>query len=387
VFRYLAGLGIKGASNRLHFIVPELMTKFPAHMNLSQALWYSSGALRRLRRMIRTHSDSVLIPSAVTWIEKRLCTYLATPMFTIDPAIAEILSSRSAAKRLFIDSNVNVPNGTHDVTTEEDFIISISRLVAANLDVNRWRVKLNYDLNNDSYAVLPIHKFAILKALRQEMHHVTIMNGNNPSAWYSRPVQISARRKVISALNAELSSKIKIFRTDKYPSWNVYLKFMKLVGCVIEAEPPQVLGHVKGICFIEPGGKINIASSGGIDVIENERSQEVGYNFPQYFTSAKALQNATQSVAMTLYKKYAAIGHIAITFISFWDPYDNIPKLWAESISFGMTPIFGALGTYALVNGTDKEMLNPFSPNLSSPHMKHMVFIPLMHHSVSFNSN
>jgi len=96
---------------------------------------------------------------------------------------------------------------------------------------------------------------------------------------YSRPVQIAARRRVISALNADLASKIKIFRYDKYPSWSVYLKFMKQVGCVIEAEPPQILGHVKGLCFIEPGGKIDVCPSGGVDVIENERAQEVLFAF------------------------------------------------------------------------------------------------------------
>jgi hypothetical protein len=110
VYRYLAALGIKGASNRLHFVVPELMSKFPDHMNLSQVLWYSSGALRRLRRMTRSYPDSVLVPSAVTWIEKRICTYLGIPAFSIDPAIAEVLTSRSAAKRLFMVSIIPPPH-------------------------------------------------------------------------------------------------------------------------------------------------------------------------------------------------------------------------------------------------------------------------------------
>ena len=74
---------------------------------------------------------------------------------------------------------------------------------------------------------------------------------------------------------------------------------------------------------------------------------------------------------------------LIVTFISFWDPYDNIPKLSAESLSLGMSPICGALGPYAVVNNTDKLMPNPFFPILTTPNLKYMVFVPFFHHSVS----
>ena len=168
---------------------------------------------------------------------------------------------------------------------------------------------------------------------------------------------------------------------NRFPSFEVYLKFMQQYGAVIEAEQAQVLGQVDGLCFIAPNGDISVAASGGVDIIQNERGQEIGNMFPQYSTSAKALEGATLAVATTLFKNYDAIGYVTISFVSFWDPYDSMPKLWAEKISFGMTPIFGALGTFSILNSYDMGLPNPHFPKMVSSEMKHMVFLPFCYHS------
>ena len=80
IHRFLAGIGIRSVTNRLHIVVPELIPKLPSHMTIAQCLWYSAGALRKIRRLVASHShpsSSCIVPAAVTWIEKRIawCDY------------------------------------------------------------------------------------------------------------------------------------------------------------------------------------------------------------------------------------------------------------------------------------------------------------------------
>jgi hypothetical protein len=166
--------------------------------------------------------------------------------------------------------------GSHDINNQEDFTIAMSRLIASNLDVNQYKISLNYDFNNDSYALFDVNCMPILATLRKEIQTITALNGNNSNAWFSRPVQISARRRIISSLNAHFVKNLIICRGDKYPSWPVYLKFMSQVGGVIEALPAQPLGIVKGVCFIDPLGNVKTVPSGGINAVINERCQEIG---------------------------------------------------------------------------------------------------------------
>ena len=382
IHKFLAGLGIGSITQRLHFVVPELIQRLNSTMTVASILWYSAGALRKLRRMTRTIPNCVIIPSAATWVEQRIAVYLDVPMISIDPQIAEQVSSRSQARREFMEAKVNVSVGAHDVFSLEDFFISLSRLIASNLDVQRWKIRLNHDFNNDSVAVVASSQLSVVHALRKEMNHLITMNQGNPGAWYSRPVQISARRRLISCLQQEFVSKVVILRNDKYPTWSVYLRFLQEYGATVEAEQPQVLGRVSGLSFVDPNGNISLAPSGGVDVISNEKCQDFASIFPQCSTSASALEGATTRVVSHLYEKYKAIGHITVTFTSFWDQYENMPKLWAESISFGMEPIYGAIGILHAADRKNEIRGDGFfipGPEMAK-RMKSMVHIPLAYH-------
>ena len=382
IHKFLTGLGIGSVSQRLHFVVPELIQRLNSTMTVASMLWYSAGALRKLRRMSRAIPNCVIIPSAATWVEQRIAVYLGIPMMSIDPQIAEQISSRSQARREFMDSKVNISVGAHDVYSLEDFFISLSRLIASNLDVQRWKIRLNHDFNNDSVAVIATSHLSVVAALRKEMNHLITMNQGNPGAWYSRPVQISARRRLITCLQQEFASKVTILRNDRYPSWSVYLRFLLQHGAVVEAEQPQVLGRVTGLSFVDPNGNILLAPSGGVDVLSNEKCQDFASIFPQKSTSVKALEGATTSIVSHLYKKYNAIGHIAVTFISFWDTYENMPKLWAENISFGMSPVYGAIG---ILHASDRQNeirgSGFFLPGAEvAERLNNMVHIPFAYH-------
>ena len=47
--RFLNTLGISTLPHRLHFIVPEMVHLLPPHMPLAMVLYYSTGALRKIK--------------------------------------------------------------------------------------------------------------------------------------------------------------------------------------------------------------------------------------------------------------------------------------------------------------------------------------------------
>ena len=66
--------------------------------------------------------------------------YLTTIIATIDPIVSDTITSKSLSKQLFTDAHINIPVGAHDIHTEDDISIALARLIASNLDVNRWLV-------------------------------------------------------------------------------------------------------------------------------------------------------------------------------------------------------------------------------------------------------
>ena len=127
---------------------------------------------------------------------------------------------------------------------------------------------------------------------------------------------------------------------------------------------------------------MQVANSGGADVIENEKHQDIGHVYPQCTTNSGALTSATASIAKFLHEKHSVIGHLSVRFLSFWDPHENIPKLWAETLVFGMSPIFGAIGTVnAARPGNDVRRGGFILPSSEiSNDLNHLVHIPFSYH-------
>ena len=131
-----------------------------------------------------------------------------------------------------------------------------------------------------------------------------------------------------------------------YGSWQDYVWFLCQYGATIEADPPEILGHVDGLCFIDPAGEVEVLRS--VDAVLNEQYQKISFVYPQSSTPPYALNGALLSVAKKLYEKWSVVGYVTVSFVSFWDAFDSIPRLWAQSISFGMNWAFGGIGTASI---------------------------------------
>ncbi|KAJ1427719.1 hypothetical protein B484DRAFT_419614 [Ochromonadaceae sp. CCMP2298] len=343
--KFLALLGVSILPKRLHFITPEQINHLPQHLSLASALWYSPGALNKLRTFTRRFQSSIVVPASVTWVEKRIASYLDISLLAPESSIAETISSRSFMKSIFMEASINIPLGSHDIYSLDDLFVALSRLISSNVGVSKWVIRLNNDWNNESAVALDVAKLPLLQNLRSEQHQLAGDN-DNVAAWFTREVQLSVRKRVLRLLKKDFASKVRICRKDLYPTWDYYLKMLRQFGAVVEAEPLEKLGYVDATCFVDPTGKVHDCR--GFEVHMNDNYQAENYLYPQTITPPSALEGALEAVATFLFQRYHVLGYVTVQFMSLWDAHENIPRLWATGIYLGMRAIHGAMGTTAV---------------------------------------
>mmetsp|Transcript_17270 Transcript_17270/g.28993 ORF Transcript_17270/g.28993 Transcript_17270/m.28993 type:complete len:899 (+) Transcript_17270:37-2733(+) len=380
--KLLSLLGISVLPKRLHFITPEQINHLPQHLSLASALWYSPAALNKLRTFTRRFASSIVVPATVTWVEKRIATYLGISVLAPESHVAETVSSRSFMKSVFMESQVNIPLGSHDIFTQDDLFVALSRLISSNVGVNRWLIRLNYDWNNESMVVFDVSKLPLVESLRTEQHRMAGEH-DNVAAWFTREVQLSVRKRVLHMLKKDFVQKLRICRKDIYASWEYYLRILKQYGAVAEAEPLEKLGYIDGTCFVDPVG--NVHGCKGTEVHMNEHYQIENYLYPQTLAPKSSLEGATTAVAKYLFERYHVLGYVTVSFLSLWDAHENIPRMWALGIQLGMRSFHGALGTTAVAcrhtqNHTTEAIPMPLSMLPEIPDGKFCVYIPIVVH-------
>lgn len=367
------GIETEFIANRVHFIVPELIHSCPQHMSLAQVLWCSSEAMRKLKHFIVQHNyNAVIVPTNITWVEKRLSYYLKVPVLAPDVASILSMNSRSFQKNILAEANFNLPVGVHDLHTQNDVTVSLARLVAGNIDVNRWIMRLNYSINNEGVAVIDVGNWSLVAALRSEYNTLQKMNENDPNFWFSRSTQISVRKRVLKFLQStEGENAFVIGRLDVYPTWELYCHKMSKIGATLEAEAPGgMIGYVRGLCFIDPTSvdvdrvtdelgptaEPTIQTFNGSEILLDDWYCPQSSMYPQTKIPAKALENATHALASLLASKYQIIGYLSVDFMVIWDYTACCPKMWAMCFSFGKNTCFDCVG---IVNGHQPQTLVP----------------------------
>jgi IQ domain-containing protein H len=342
--KFLALMNISILPNRLTFMVPELSRDLPDTMPVAQALWYSSSTLRKLRCIHEfNHGDSVIIPGDLGWVEKRIANYLGIRMLSSEPIVAHELTSKSQSKKVFLETGMNIPIGAHDIYTEEDLLVSLTRLMSSNLDISRWVIRLNADHNGEGTVYVDASKLPIIQALKGEQFSL-MHTSADPEAWFERHVQLNARKRILNAFQESQMSIMQICRRDLFPSWSVFLKFMKQVGVVVEAEPPLMQGRLESYCFVDPCGEAHVSPGG---VVISEHYQRQGVVYPQAIVHPNALEGATRAVAGKLYDTFGVIGYITVSYTAFYDSFDGTPRLWANGLQFGLNATCGAIWSLA----------------------------------------
>ena len=345
-------MGVMGISiypKRLHFIVPEMSSRLPSHISIGLALWCSPHALRKIRSHTSKAALAYILPCGVSFAEKRIAYVLNTPILAPDSETAQNLRSKSYAKKVFMDCSMNICVGCHDIHSLQDLIIGLSRLMACNIDVRRWTVRLNYDLNNESIAILDTNRVAIMSDLAREQEQ--IVRDSNISAWYSKQVQSSVRQKLMDALSAELPLKLVILNKDLYRNFDSYLKYVARDGCVIEAMTTEITGMLNGSFFVSPSGNVTFCS--GTEIIYDKHFRELCYLSPQTLTPQPALVAACKHLGEHLHRTRDVVGFVSVKFEAYFDGLTSAAKLMAHSIYPGLTNYIGACGVGAVASLAD----------------------------------
>jgi IQ domain-containing protein H len=341
-------LGIPTIPKRLHFIVPELLDRLPAHISLAQTLLCSTDALTKIKFFINRIPNAMIIPTHISWADKRLGDYFNIPSLSPEPLVGVTMQSKSFIKKHFMEASVNIPVGAHDIFSEDDLIVALSRLISTNLDIRRWVLKLNYDHNNESVAYIDVEKLSVINGLRKEQAKILAESKNNLLSWYSRPVQFSVRQRIISTLRNEFPRKVVICNTHIYPKWENYLAQVQVHGLVIEEEPIEKLGYVEGLCFVDPQGEITYHDD--CEMVVDDKYQTQAILMPQSCAPKKAVEGASKAIVKDLFTKFQVIGHVTVQYVVSWNGLKAIPRLSALGIRTGFTPSFSTIGNAAVIS-------------------------------------
>lgn len=344
--KFLSLMGISVLPKRLHILVPEMIDKLPPYLSLAQQLWVSVQTLRKIRSYIKRAKHAEVVCSTMGWAERRIANYLGVPLVGCDPSHAQVLSNRSVLKNLLMEASVSIPIGAHDICGLEDLFVALSRLIAANLGVIRWIIRLNCDHNQEGTAIVDVERMPMILALRNEQREV-VGEKESLSAWFARPVQIEVRKRIMTALKTDFLQIVRFCRKDIYPTWDHFLRQVHQLGAVVEAEPLEKLGTVVSPVFITPTGEVQ--QMGGVEALCDDFGQIQSYIYPQQITPPPALAGVTEMLSRRLNEEQQVVGHATLTFTSLWDGLDCQPRLWTTDLSFGSNALFGALGTAAVL--------------------------------------
>lgn len=163
--KLLAMVGVaEGAESqkRIHVVTPENAGGFPHHnLSLATELLYSPHALTRIRHLTagrmayivpgRVSRDDIAVADILGLCARKTneldinsipTVCLDLPLLASEPDVSQLYSSKSGAKKIFLDAGVGVPPSAGDIFSEDQLLESLSHLVAAQPLISRWIFKL-----------------------------------------------------------------------------------------------------------------------------------------------------------------------------------------------------------------------------------------------------
>lgn len=213
-------------------------------------------------------------------------------------------------------------------------MIALTKLIAGNLEVQRWHIKVDVCRGNRGLAVLDASTLACMADLKREKVQLERGNGGPSGVWHHPDVQLLARARLLKNLRRCLHRVIYICSTNQYPTWTLFLGHLGRVGGVIEAEAPPERSHLSASMFISPTGKTTLLSEA--EILFDACYQHVGCVYPQECVSEHALRGASAAVSRELCSR-GVIGYATIYFVVYWDEHKEAQRLWATGLELGLT--------------------------------------------------
>lgn len=367
--------GVSNVAGRLHIVVPENAHRFPQHMSLASTLRYSPKAISRIRALVES-KPAYIVPNHVGEEDRTLALALNLPLLAPEPDVAALYSTKSGAKQVFVEAEVNVPVGAYDIFEETEIYSTLAKLVAANLDVDRWLLKIDDEIDGRGIALLDMNKFRVVQRVRVERSQQTAKSQIGKAYWSRSDVQERARAKLEEGFKQELRVRAEVKCPAVYRTWGDFLLAFTRVGGVIEAMPEQVENVVTVSVLIEPDGATRFICAQ--DKIHSRQApfQSVGSVFPQTQIPHAALRSASYAVAKVLHQR-GVLGNVSIDYLAFLDPNVQSLRLWALGLNLRVTQPLASfrffdflLGGYTEETGQYKISMEKQSPTKGETSIK-----------------
>ncbi|OQR95004.1 hypothetical protein ACHHYP_00632 [Achlya hypogyna] len=339
--------GVADPHSRVRMLHPENAERFPEHFSLATVLLYSPHCLKKIKRYVRG-KEAYIVAGTVGPEDKRLAIRLQLPLLGMDPDRALLYGTRSGAKRLFTQADVNLPIGAHDIYDEDELILSLAKLTAAHLHQGVWLVKLDADPTDTGIASIDMHALECVVKVRAEKRAM------KNDEYYSQP---NVKEGIVRAIVAELTEQFHHLITpcfpDIYPTWHHMRPVVNRFGAVIEAQrracrssgayPAKVLARIRANVFIEPSGGVHITSAQDQIFHSKNKHQSVGAVFPPSAVPFPAIRGASVAIAQTMFASgiigYASIDYVAFLEVKTVNGKAGPPRqrLWALQLLPGLT--------------------------------------------------
>ncbi len=308
-FKVLEVGGVADAETRARIVVPENHSRFPPHFSLATMLLYSPRALQRVRNFCKGR-NAYIVPSVVGPDERRLALALGLPLYAPSPEIASAFGSKSGARRVFAAAGAATPPGAHDIYSEAELLTELARLVAANLDVQRWVIKLDDESAGRGIAHFDTAALPSKRAL--------LLERDSALAAESGATTPEARSRIETLLREELAAALPqcaaINAQWLYPSWAAFADELARRGGAVEAAPQPVLGAQAASLLIEPDGAVSFSSLS--ELLLAGTYKVVGSAFPAQPSGVPFGVVKEQAIAIgRACFAHGVFGHVSVAFV------------------------------------------------------------------------
>lgn len=328
-WRHVLALGNDDTHN-FTIVVPD-DSSFPEHTSLARLVVFSHACCRRLKRLVAEKGFAVIVPSGpIGWAERWLAVEIGVPLLGPDPPAAALYTSRSGAKSLLHSADVNIPIGAHDIYESDDLIVALAKLIAGHLDVPRWIVAV--DAPAFGLAALDVDALPVVLDLRADFQRLVALDRRKgEAAWRHPDVQTMARTKLLKALRADLPTKAKIARSQR---WSAFLADLRRYGAVVEAEPSRVVARQAVHACVRPDGALS--SPIAQETLLDDNYDTAAFVYPQSAAPIDALTRPAAAVAARLFAN-SVVGYFTLHLVTY-RTHDDKLRIWATGLDLGLTP-------------------------------------------------
>jgi hypothetical protein len=98
---------------------------------------------------------------------------LRVPLLCGEPSKSKAFSTKSGAKRIFLEADVPVPIGAYDIYSFDDFCEKLTKLIAHDLYINTWIFKIDDEFGGRGHASLNVESVKTIMELRKKKVEMT----------------------------------------------------------------------------------------------------------------------------------------------------------------------------------------------------------------------